>query len=165
MAVRNMDAIARKAEQLAEERKERDDARIKHYQVFIDTITAHQQEAIDAVDTKAELERRKIPAEFNHGTKLRFKWLSAGKYVIAASTDNGGIEYDPNINKFHIWRGGSQTTFCSAEQLGANGIREYFEYPGNAFKQQTDELRDLFAELSQNFLAFLHAFFNYVDSL
>ena len=164
MAVRNVEAIARKAEQLAQEKKELNDSRIKYYQLLLDAITSHQQEAIDACDTKKELERLKIPSKFVHGTRLEFRWREGG-YSIGVSGDSGMIEYFPEKNMFRVWRGGSGTNFADAEDLGISNIHSYFEYPGEAFKKETEECRQMLIDLSQGILPFLHAFFNYVDNL
>lgn len=165
MAVRNIDAIARKAEQLAQEKKERNEGRIKYYQLFLDAITAHQQEAIDACDTKAELERLKVPAKFEHGTRLKFLWREGGHYNICVSGDSGKIEYCPELNKFCVYQRGSKKLFSNAEELGVTGIHDFFEYPGEAFRKECEECRQMLIDMSEGFLPFLHAFFNYVDNL
>lgn len=164
MAVRNMDAIARKAKQLAEEKKAKEESKIKSYQVYLDAITQHRQDAIDAVDTKKALAERNIPTNFSNDTRICFKWY-ARTYSFSVETGSGRVEYYPESGVFKVTGCGLQKTFKDAQELGTNGIRDFFEYPGESFKEKTEQLREALIALSEGFLPFLHAFFNFVDNL
>lgn len=168
MAVRNMDAIARKAEQLAEEKKAKEESKIKSYQVYLDAITQHRQDAIDAVDTKKALAERNIPTNFSNDTRIAFGCHERGHdrtYSFIVKTDSGSVEYYPESGVFKVIGCGSYKTFKDAQELGTNGIRNFFEYPGEAFKEKTEQQREALIAMSEGFLPFLHAFFNFVDNL
>ena len=168
MAVRNMDAIARKAQQLAEEKKAKEESKIKSYQVYLDAITQHRQDAIDAVDTKKALAERNIPTNFSNDTRIafgRYEKYSDRKYSLIVKTDSGSVEYYPEGGVFKVTGCGLYKTFKDAQDLGTNGIRDFFEYPGEAFKEKTEQQREALIALSEGFLPFLHAFFNFVDNL
>ena len=168
MAVRNMDAIARKAEQLAEEKKAKEESKIKSYQVYLDAITQHRQDAIDAVDTKKALAERNIPTNFSNDTRIAFGCYEKyhdRTYSFIVKTGSGSVEYYPESGVFKVTGCGLHKTFKDAQELGTKGIREFFEYPGEAFKEKTEQQREALIALSEGFLPFLHAFFNFVDNL
>lgn len=169
MAVRNMDAIARKAEQLAEEKKAKEESKIKSYQVYLDAITQHRQDAIDAVDTKRALAERNIPTNFSNDTRIGFKYHAKYHdqitYSLNVETVSGSVEYYPESGVFKVTGCGSNKIFKDAQELGTKGIRDFFEYPGEAFKEKTEQQREALIALSEGFLPFLHAFFNFVDNL
>lgn len=168
MAVRNMDAIARKAEQLAEEKKAKEESKIKSYQVYLDAITQHRQDAVDAVDTKKALAERNIPTNFSNDTRIAFGCYEKyhdRTYSFIVKTGSGSVEYYPESGVFKVTGCGSSKTFKDAQELGVNGIRNFFEYPGEAFKEKTEQQRESLIALSEGFLPFLHAFFNFVDNL
>ena len=63
MAVRNIDAIERKAEQMAKEKQSVADMRRASLEVYLDSIKAKSQDMTDAVDTYEELIRVSIGNE------------------------------------------------------------------------------------------------------
>ena len=169
MAVRNIGAIERKAEQMAKEKQERDETRRKALQVYLDQITSHQQEMIDAVDTHRELSKQKIPETFVNSSHIRFAWneRSKGKYVISIYEDSVSerISYDPYLGVFCISVTSATYNFRSGEDLGAYQIANLFYSTEGIWAERTKALNKLIQEFSEQLPSFLNNYFNFVDNL
>ena len=170
MAVRNIDAIERKTEQMASEKQQVADTRRAALKVYIDSISAKRQDMIDAVDTYYELAKRNIPREFESGTKIKFQrrqYNSGYKIVLSASCngESASFAYSPKENEFEIDNKSLSKKFRSIDELSDNEIYQSMYQPKGMWKDRGECQRRAIQELAEGIEVFLNAFFNYVEHL
>ena len=169
MAVRNIEAIERKTEQMAQEKQQVENTRRSALKVYVDSITAKKQDLIDAVDTYTELAKRSIPRDFESGTNIRFASLQyKGGYEIKIikgnERDSVSFSYDPKEELFLMKSGGSVRKFCKVDDLDDCDIRNFLHESGT-WAVRSENMRNAIREFTEQIDVFLHAFFNFVDNL
>ena len=169
MAVRNIEAIERKAEQMAKEKQSVADMRRASLKVYLDSIKAKSQDMTDAVDTYEELLKRKIPCEFQSGTRIRFAPLpykGGHKIKIEVGEESGyaSFAYIPEEEAFMTSTKSSDTKFKSIDDLSDSDISSKFHSDGS-WKERSDNMRQAIKEFAEGIEVFLNDFFNYVEHL
>lgn len=169
MAVRNIEAIERKTEQMAQEKQQVENTRRAALKVYVDAIMAKKQDMIDAIDTFSELAHRQIPREFESGTNIRFVSLPyKSGYSIRITkgkeSESVSFAYNPKEDMFIMTEGNSERKFHKVDDLGNCDIRSYL-YEKGTWATRSENMREAIQEFAEQLEVFLHAFFNFVDNL
>ena len=168
MAVRNMAAINRKTEQMAQEKRAIDQMHRAAIEVYLKTIKESHQDMIDAVDTYNELRKRNINLAFDSGTRIKLGYISYYKYNYAINMDEmeGKVHlyYMPHVETFELYLHGTKKQFRELSDLSDSDITRFF-YETGTYKDASDKLTSMLRELAEGITVYLNAFFNAVDNL
>ena len=171
MAVRNLDAINRKREQMDSETQQRDNLRRVTIQTYINAIRDRHDDIVDATDTYKELIIRKIPIAGNVSSqRIKFHYVQDDQYKerfhyeLRVSSPECHIHYNPYIDMFEFYGNGTTSKFFSLDELTAERINQFFYRTGYA-KERSEQMLDSLHKFAETLPAFLNNLFNYVENL